>query len=679
MCDSTPNKLSILIGFWLTCLPFISSSQVGSMAITVASNQINQSYLPDDIGDLWLWLDGDDSTTVFKDAGVNLATYGERVQQWNDKSGNNHNVTQTDNNSKGAYANGAFNGRDAIDFDNNDWMSHILSANYSGSQTLFIVLKSQVSSPAKFDSYYSSHNTPSSLGSYQIDYDDAAPGFFQLRTNNSGSITNFPFANFVPNQIKLFSIEYDQLLSQIKTFDNGNLITTGTQNYLFSSQIRINRNRNSSRSHDGQIAEVIIYNKVLSNCENYKVISYLNSKYNSSFAFKSTPGGLDCDGNRIWLRANVGTSTTTNGAAISQWDDVSTSSEFLMQPLAASQPIYRDNTANLINYNPIVDFSNGTKSLINTSIFSSPNSELSVFLVSKEHSRTNNQAASFSSTASTSVYEISNPNSAGNLVWDVGGTTAPNRLSAPIGLSVGTPFISTFTNSLSNNQQEIKLNGDIVAIDATGHSVNGIDITALGTNCDAAISEFIVFDRFLPNIEVDIIESYLGIKYGITLKHDYLRTDEVRTYDVSNGYNNAIFGVAYDKPTGLQITKSHSEDPANSGLTLELTTNISSGGYLIIGQDNGSLGTTTVAGEANALVRKFYAEQTGGVGTVNLEVDLAVISRNTASTKENVKIIIANNPLFINSYIIESSSVSGGIAKFEGIPLNDKYFTFSAP
>ena len=110
-----------------------------------------------------------------------------------------------------------------------------------------------------------------------------------------------------------------------------------------------------------------------------------------------------------------------------------------------------------------------------------------------------------------------------------------------------------------------------------------------------------------------------------------------------------------------------------------LTTNISSGGYLIIGQDNGSLGTTTVAGEANALVRKFYAEQTGGVGTVNLEVDLAKISRNTASPKENVKIIIANNPLFINSYIIESSSVSGGIAKFEGIPLNDKYFTFSAP
>ncbi|MDR0543378.1 MAG: IPT/TIG domain-containing protein, partial [Dysgonamonadaceae bacterium] len=49
------------------------------------------------------------------------------------------------------------------------------------------------------------------------------------------------------------------------------------------------------------------------------------------------------------------------------------------------------------------------------------------------------------------------------------------------------------------------------------------------------------------------IHTYLAVKYGMTLTHDYLATDGTKVWDrtANTGYNNHIFGIARDDLTGL--------------------------------------------------------------------------------------------------------------------------------
>jgi len=67
-----------------------------------------------------LWLDAADNPTVFTDSGTTQATDSSSVQQWNDKSGNGYNFTQTTATNKPSYRTSAINSRPAIRTDGND-------------------------------------------------------------------------------------------------------------------------------------------------------------------------------------------------------------------------------------------------------------------------------------------------------------------------------------------------------------------------------------------------------------------------------------------------------------------------------------------------------------------------------------------------------------------------------
>lgn len=675
------NKSAILL-FFICC--FASSkylvSQKGRLYTRISSQVKSKSYTPNDINNIWFWIDADDTTTLFTDLGTVLAKDGDVVRQWNDKSGNNFHVTQNTFSARGIYRYNQFNGRRVVDFDNNDWMEHLLGTNYSGDFSLYIILKSQDPTPNNFESFFASHNTPGTNGAFQIDYLSGV-NTFQVRANDFGTQQNYQFAPFVANQIKLFNVEHDDAANTLKTYDNGNLITNGTgQNDLFYSRFRINSNRNSGSYHDSQIAEVIIFNKLLTNCEKYKMISYLNEKYSTSFTFTPTPGGVDCANNQVWLRADTGTSTTINGATINQWNDVTISAASFTQVTAANRPIYINNTTENINFNPVVKFNSGNKTLVSPSILGTSNSELTAFVVSKEITRTNNYQIKFVNTTGASRYSIHNPWSDNNFYWDVQGTAPPRRVQAavPAYLTVGKPYLTTVVNSVANNKQEFYLDGTLLASDGTGHTTPGLDNTTIGTSYDGYIPEFIVYESNLNVLDKRIIQSYLAIKFGLTLGHNYYRSDSTIIFNVAT-YGNGVVGVGRDGITDLYQKKSRSESDLTDGLTIELTTDISSGVYAICGHNGGSMARVSLAGETNVLTRKWYSEHTGGVGTINLELDLAEMGVGTTPAAANVKILIANNPAFNNTHVIQATSVVGGIAYFTGIPLYDKYFTFSIP
>ena len=91
------------------------------MSWIITGTQKN-SFTPADITTA-LWLDGSDNSTIFSDAGVTPATNGSSVYQWNDKSGNGRNVTQTTLGNRPAFTTNSLNGKSAITFaDNSRWM-----------------------------------------------------------------------------------------------------------------------------------------------------------------------------------------------------------------------------------------------------------------------------------------------------------------------------------------------------------------------------------------------------------------------------------------------------------------------------------------------------------------------------------------------------------------------------
>jgi len=138
----------------------------------------------------------------------------------------------------------------------------------------------------------------------------------------------------------------------------------------------------------------------------------------------------------------------------------------------------------------------------------------------------------------------------------------------------GIPLINTSMQSFS------KIGGD----GDSNHFVLGAAVLP-----DTSMSSFVgdiaecyVFDRFLKKQEALQIETYLAIKYGITLiESDYISSSEVVlwTYKENKKYSNGMAGLGRDSVTGLN-QKQGSSSEEDSLLT------ISVGNFSTLNKDN---------------------------------------------------------------------------------------------
>ncbi len=392
----------------------------------------------------------------------------------------------------------------------------------------------------------------------------------------------------------------------------------------------------------------------------------------------------------------VQSANPSDGTGVDFWQDMTSYSKNATQNSTANQPTYLNNSTDNINFNPSFSFTDNHLEIAAPGIFETgvTHNNISTFIVLADNERNNFDWVLFEGTDVDDRFSFSmNWRGGANMDWDKAGLI--NRLTylAP---TPNIPYItaahsgttSSYGNSFSNNQA-LEINGNLVDFNNSFSGYPGInskfyigDQESGGDNYNnpfgGRITELIIYKKELSSLEQRVIPSYLAIKYGITLSHDYISPDSVLLFDVSKGYNFGIIGIGKNTSQGLYQKKSKSESDSSAGITIELTTEISSGSYLICGHDNGSLTRINLAGETNVITRKYFSEQTGGVGTVNVELALSEIGANTGLATNQVKIIIADNSSFTNPFVLEATTVSGGIAYFSGVPLNDKYFTFKA-
>jgi hypothetical protein len=203
------------------------------------------------------------------------------------------------------------------------------------------------------------------------------------------------------------------------------------------------------------------------------------------------------------------------------------------------------------------------------------------------------------------------------------------------------------------------------------------------------IAEFIVYETILKDKDIARIESYLGLKYGITLQRNYVNSTGQTIWDrkESRLYLNNIAGIGRDDLSGLyqkQGTSSSGDEQMVIGVSHIASLNTKNTGLIndqdfLIWGDNGSpfsLEKKNKPRDGNILLsEKRWVMKNTGISansiTTQLRIDLSTLLKSD-STYQNVYLVIdrsGTGNFNINNcaYFLPDTISDEGLASFSGI------------
>lgn len=213
--------------------------------------------------------------------------------------------------------------------------------------------------------------------------------------------------------------------------------------------------------------------------------------------------------------------------------------------------------------------------------------------------------------------------------------------------------------------------------------------TASAQDPQPAVAEFILYESVLGDEEIARIETYLALKYGITLETNYVnaRGKTVWNYEADKEYSNNIAGIGRDDQSALHQKQSTSINAPGQlviGINkievsnAENKASINDNYYLIWGdnaqpfllQEN----TSTTSNELTLLQKKWLMKASGsGVDKLSteLKVDISPLLHHKFS-KEHLQLVIdrSGNGQFTPencTYITPDNISKDGIASFSNV------------
>lgn len=420
------------------------------------------------------------------------------------------------------------------------------------------------------------------------------------------------------------------------------------------------------------------------------------------------PGGVGC-GLTMWFKADAGVSTS--GSSVTSWADQSALNGSSSQSSSASRPTLGANTSSTFNYNNFLTFDGSNDYLANSRSLSGDNlNHLYGFVIY----RTGYSSGSYNSNWSFIDFDRSEHyncyvhgdgrlafsyNSGG--IRDNYGATASND---------NVPHIGTFIyNNSITNETSIKLDGNLEAdlnivsngarignssvrygFTADGSEATSFDGSQNGIYYQGDIAEIIVFENEQINPgDVNKIESYLALKYGITLKggnhastpsideRDYRLADGTVVWDYSanTAYHNHVAGLGRHDGTGLSKTRSKN---VTSGAIMDISSSaLSSGNIIMWGHNNGNLnGNNDAPGDVAVRTNKVWKiQEMGETGNLTISVDLTGMPNMPTSASDFV-LLIDSDGNFSNATSVVASSFSGNVATFNNVnPANGQFIS----
>lgn len=315
----------------------------------------------------------------------------------------------------------------------------------------------------------------------------------------------------------------------------------------------------------------------------------------SSFGWQDLPAiGASTNYLSLWLQ---GKSATPLGGSVSQWNDASPMGNNLTACATSAQPASVNNINDtLFNFNPYLRFNDATMpdDYLGKTGFSMASSAASIdafnyFVVYRYNKAGRTDAlisyANWSGTddnefmvdvPDTLQVNIDNQTNITNVL------NFPNKLTLLTvqhsgydgELKVGQNGASSYQTTNFKTGYTLGNSGKLLIgqeQDATGFSSCG-GFLSFGDTASQSfrgqMAEVILLSREVSNQERERVESYLGIKYGLTLAHNYYASNDSLIYNIAAPFNNRVFGIGRDNASGLAQVKSRSVLP-NSYVTIE--------------------------------------------------------------------------------------------------------------
>jgi hypothetical protein len=439
----------------------------------------------------------------------------------------------------------------------------------------------------------------------------------------SWNVTSLLSASDMFNGVTLSTINYDALLSgwNTQTLQSGVTFSGGNSQYCLAEADREN----------------------MQDVDNWTIT---DAGLNCAGIFG--PGGEETN-LQLWLKANDGLDGI---GAVTSWNDQSPNNRNI--PTVIGDP---QNTINVFNFNPAITF-DGDDSLINNTwaanpAISSGDDTLTYITVFRRSVSENDGASVFEQSGTP----LANNTRAGYLTANTtqGFVGQSNDTWTQTPLTEGIPIIGSVTldNNL-DNQAGSNINGieyrnrddlDYSTLNI-GTDVFYVGSSILDENFTGEIAEIIIYDQDYASgsLEIQKINSYLALKYGISLDQttplDYLAADGItQIWDASLNslYNNNIFGIGRDDSQNLDQKVAKSVDP-ESIVTLSLDNDFTSSNndvarvtsfnsdqsFLTIANDGGATNTNSLeisSTYTDRISREWQVQNTGAVGPVNLKFD----------------------------------------------------------
>lgn len=419
---------------------------------------------------------------------------------------------------------------------------------------------------------------------------------------------------------------------------------------------------------------------------------------------QSFPGGIS--GNlRWWLKADAGTFTgngtgaTVDGSLVQQWNDQSLVGNHARQVTNANKPVYK---TNIINGYPVLRFATDQfiDGLATPAV--GPTDNLQMFLVLRQNAYTpggtNDGSGTFiidRTTATNNLMSFKMVNTDKYYYQkrnDTGGSlTGPVSVT---GAQVGTFVLLEYYRTVGT-AYGIYING---RLDATsgGDSENitgpqlriGRHATTTGGGLNGDLAELALYNNN-PNAGNRLkIESYLALKYGITLDQttatNYVNSNLTTIYPATTThdlYDQNIAGIGRDDASGLNQTSSQSQN-SQSIVRIFNPSDLQNNEFLVWGNDAPVIWNSSdvPAGYTNRISRIWRVAETGGdVGTFSISFDLTGLNIDTSDPTKFALLIDGNGVFSDATAYTTGRSIVGNLVTFTGANLaNNNYFSLAA-
>ncbi len=395
--------------------------------------------------------------------------------------------------------------------------------------------------------------------------------------------------------------------------------------------------------------------------------------------YTAPPGGATAT-LKLWLRADAG----VTGSPVSSWADQSGYGFVASQSTAANRPT---NVSNRVNFNPAMQFNGSTNELLISGGIAGTATygDFNVFGVTRTNT-VSNSSIFYETQSGGNRINVHVPWGDAVTYWDAGSAGSPQRLSVAWGGVVNKNYLWTYTASTaitpSGQRQDIYRDGRSIASDNDMASFTGsngsmyVGSNGSGNNYNGEIAELLMYTSGLTLSQMQNINSYLAVKYGITLDQtspqNYTASDwngatGTKIWDATVGgtYKNDIAAIARDDNSSTNQKQSGSSNSgnvlfiANTAFATDNPTNTNTlsadKSFFSWGHNGGALsaqGVSDFAGPTikGRIARVWKAQETGTVGTVRVRFNLSTVAGvggvAGANDLNNVRLLVDADGVF---------------------------------